>query len=349
MASQVGGRESDPNGLPLMLGDSSTAAVNFGLTGGSFTSVPKNKFLFYVKFFRPDTAGGPNWGEGLGTMVKNIDRPRISFKTQTLNQYNRKRIVQTSHEFESLQLKFHDTVGEEVQRMFIEYYQYYYGDTKINGSGSSVYDVVRGEADRLGQWGFLPPLSEQNNGYFFSHISVYQMYNGLYTQFDLINPKLTTYNPDDFDYSVGALTNEIQIAVDFEGIVYHDSQELTDEMAESFGLSRGRYWDVPDLPTGDQAPGLSLPNNGQGGDFVDAVGGVLGRNLASLVTGQGGQSTSEILGSLSGAFDANRGLAVGKTGLRSIKDLVSGKTQSGKQGAQGLLKGVLYGKPGSII
>jgi len=347
--SATGGRTTDANGLPLMLADSHTASNTFGLGGGQFSNAPKTKFLFYVKFFRPDSQGGSAWERGIGLVVKNVDRPRISFKTETLNQYNRKRVVQTSHEFDALQLKFHDTINESVLQMFSEYYRYYYGDSVVSGAGTSVYDVVTGEPYELGKWGFLPPLEAQNYAYFFSHISVYQLYNGVYTQFDLINPKISQYNPDDFDYSSGAITNEIQISIDFESIVYHDSAPLTAELASEFGIDRAQFWDIQDRYPSSANPGLASNPNSIKGSLGDVVGNVLTQNLASLVTGQGTQSIGGIVSSIAGAYDANRSLAVGQTGLKSLKDLVNGNTQGAKQGAQGLLKGVLFGSPGKFF
>lgn len=348
----AGGRTADPNGLSLMLGDSHAAADNFGLTGTKFLNAPKNKFLFGIKFYRPNNAGGKDWANGVSLAIKNIDRPRVSFRQETLNQYNRKRIVQTGHEFEPLQVKFHDAVNPALREMFVQYYQYYYGDSKINGAGSSgatVYDVVTGTGYELGQWGFHPPLANQDYNYFFSHISVYQFYNGLMERFDLINPKIQSYNPDDFDFSVGNITNEIQMAFDFEGIVYFGAEAITDEIAQDFGFASGQYWDVPnDFPAGS-SPGSALGPNAVSNSLGQNIGNVIGQNLASLITGQGTQSLTGAIASVAGAYDANRGLGVGKTALTSLKNLVSGNTGAAKQGAQGLLKGALYGKPGKLF
>ena len=333
-----------------MVGDSHTASNYYGLNGSKFSNVPKNKFLFYIKFYRPDNAGGSDWLRGVSYAIKTIDRPRVSFKTETLNQYNRKRIVQTGHEFENLNLRFHDSVDPSLRRMFVEYYQYYYGDSKIYSTGgNTVYDVVRGEAYELGKWGFLPPLVDQETGYFFSHIDVYQLYQGAYEKFTLINPKISSYNPDDFDYSSGNVANEIQMTIDFEGITYSDPAEITPDLAAEFGIDRGLYWNVEnDYPEGF-SPGLALNPNAITTDPIDALGNALRRNIGQAITGQGGLSLKNILAEASSAYDANRGLAVGSVGLNSIKDLVNGNKQSAKQGVQGLLKGSLFGKPGKLF
>jgi hypothetical protein len=348
-SSSVGGRNADANGYQLMLADSHTAANNYGLTGSKFTNLPKNKFLFFVKFNRPSAAAGADDLRQVSFAVKNIDRPRVSFEQKTLNQYNRKRVVQTGHTFEALQLKFHDSMNPALRNMFISYYQYYYGDSKINSGSTSVYDVVRAPY-RPGEWGFRPGgMAAGDNGYFFSHISVYQLYNGMVEQFDLINPKISSYNPDDFDYSVAAVTNEIQMAFDFEGIVYQEPVPISAAIIADLGIDRGLYWDVPnDLPS-TATPGSANGSNEISQSLGQVAGQVAFDNIRSLLTGQGTQSLGGIVGSISGAYDANRGLAVGITGVKSIKNLISGNTQSGKQGVQGLLKGALYGKPGKLF
>lgn len=344
----TGSRTTDANGNPIMLADSQTASHVFGFNGGTLQNVPKSKFLFYVKFYRPENQGGSDWLKNVGSVAKTVDRPKITFNQEVLNQYNRKRIVQTSHELESIQIKFHDTVDESVIRMFVEYYQYYYGDSKINDASSSVYDIVTPEPYELGKWGFQPPLVNQNYGYFFSHISVYQLFGGKVIQFDLINPKIVSYNPDEFDYA-GTTTAEIQITINYESIVFHDQTDLTADMITEMKLDAARYWDVEDTPTSFENAGLAINSNEITTTLGDTVVNVLRSNLASLVTGQGTQSIGSMIGSVASAYDANRSLAVGITGTKALKDLVSGNTSSAKQGAQGLLKGVLYGKPGSLF
>ena len=350
VATSTGSSSSDPSGLSLMVGDSHTASVNYGLDGLKFTNVPKSKFLFYIKFFRPTGAGGVDWLKDVSFSIKNIDRPRVTFKTELLNQYNRKRLVQTSHEFEPLQLKFHDTVNPALRKMFVEYYQYYYGDSKIYGTGGdTVYDIVAAEGYNIGKWGFQPPQSDTDTAYFFSHVDVYQLYAGQYEKFTLINPKITSYNPDDMDYSAGTGMNEIQISMEFEGIVYADTAPITAELATEFGIDRGQFWDVPV----DPANGLD-PNSGLGLNTNTA-------NPFNLLASSIQQATSSISGSInsfvgnvSGAYDAAAGLVAGTVGLNSVQQLVNGNSSLGNisntvDQLGGLFDGSLSGGPGGLF
>jgi len=350
--SATGSRSGDSDGNALLLSDSHTAAATFGLTGAQFLNVPKTKFLYYVKFHlaRSQTAGSTqglaDWESGLGMVVKNVDRPRVSFETETLNQYNRKRVVQTTHKYEPIMFRFHDTVSDVVNRMFLAYYQFYYSDSKLETGGTSIYDVVTPEGKDIGKWGFQPPADSSNYGYFFSHITVYQMFSGQYNKFELINPKIRDFNPDELDSSSNS-SSEIQMSFDYENIIYSPTATLDDALKTEMGLTSGKYWNV-------ETPGYTgatygIVNGDPSGDLLDAAGNVLKQNLASLVTGQGTQSVTGIISSVAGQFDANRGLAVGKTAVKSLKNLVNGDVSSAKQGAQGLLKGVIFGSPGKFF
>lgn len=348
--SATGSRSADSNGNQIMLADSHSAANAFGLTGAQFLNVPKSKFLFYVKFHRSKaqeaTGIGGDWDRSVGTVVKSVDRPKIQFKTETLNQYNRKRVIQTSHEFDPIQFTFYDTVAEQVQLMFIDYYQYYFSNSQMEDGGTSVYDVVTGEGKDIGEWGFKPPMAAQNYGYFFSHITIYQLFGGNVSSFDLINPKIRDFNPDEFEVSSNG-TSEIQMSMEYENIVYYQVQPVTEDLIQEMGLDRGQYWDV-ETP-GFEGATYGTVNGDPSGNLGNAVGNVLTQNFASLITGQGTQNLGGIVASVAGQFDANRGLAVGKTAAKSLKDLVSGNTSSAKQGIQGLLKGTLFGSPGKFF
>jgi hypothetical protein len=327
-----------------MLGDSHTSANTFGFYGGQFSNVPKSKFMFYVKFFRPENQGGSAWERGICLALKAIDRPRVSFEQQTLNQYNKKRIVQTSHSFEAVQLRFHDTVDESINLMFQEYYNYYYGDSKNYSEAGALYDVTSPEFNAMGEWGYHPQLADQNYAYFFSHMSIYQLYNGMVAQTDLFNPKIQYFNPDELDYSNGQTSNEVQMGITFEGLAYRSITPITDELAADMGIDRGQYYDLQEsVPTTSvgTATGATDPRGKY--DNFDIAAGVLKDNIAGLVTGK--TKLSEVGAEFLNVADLNRGFVTGKSAIKGISDLVSGQSKSIKP-IKNLITGIKYGKPG---
>jgi hypothetical protein len=62
-------------------------------------------------------------------LVKSIDMPSIKIETNTLNQYNRKRISQPKIVmFEPVKMVFHDVVDGKTLKFWEMYYRYYFGD-----------------------------------------------------------------------------------------------------------------------------------------------------------------------------------------------------------------------------
>jgi hypothetical protein len=272
-----GGQSIDINGRPLMVRDSRLASQNFGLGGSSFTAVPKSKFMFYVRFHRTSTNGASNWEQTLSFAVKSLDRPKIEFDTETINQYNKKRIVQTRVNYSPVNLRLHDTIDNRAQAMFQEYFQFYYGDGKNTNDEDWFYDITLDEFKNSGSWGFIPPSGEPNQTYFFSKVQVYQIYSGRYDQFDLIHPKISSFDPDDLDYANGDTPNEIQMTLEYEGIIQKAlGEELTDELVKEMGLDVSGFYEAGDRPI--LPPGIlkNLPAGAQ-----NRLSGLIGGNSST--------------------------------------------------------------------
>lgn len=250
-----GGQSVDIQGRPLMVRDSRLASQTFGLGGSSFSAVPKSKFTYFVRFHRAVGNSNSSWDQILGLVVKSLDKPKINFDLETLNQYNKKRIVQKRAEFQPMGVRLHDTIDNRVLQMFNDYYNFYYGDRRNSSDDEWFYDVTLDEFINTGQWGFVSPSGEPNQSYFFSKIEVIQFYNGVYDQFDLIHPKLSSFDPDDLDYANTDSPCEIQLTFEYEGIIQRALGEpLTDDMVHTMGLDTSGFYE-----TGDQAivaPGL---------------------------------------------------------------------------------------------
>jgi len=105
----------------------------------AYQYAPKFKFLFHVYFEINPSAyavGLPQFAN-FGLAVKSVKLPSYSFDTHQLNQYNRKRIVQTKIKYDPLDITFHDdnggskdspTAGGAIRNMWYNYYTYYYKD-----------------------------------------------------------------------------------------------------------------------------------------------------------------------------------------------------------------------------
>jgi hypothetical protein len=339
----MSGIENDRQGHPLIVADSHAASQLFGFDGIGLRNVPKSKFMFYVKFHRARSQGGSAWERGLGFVAKSLDRPSVRFKTETLNQYNRKRIVHTDSEFEALNIKFHDTVLEEVQRMFEEYYAFYFNDPTAY-SETVINDIVSQKMDPANPFGLKPLRSSDG---FFSHVTVYQLFNKAVSTFELVNPKIQSFNPDDLDYAQHEGKNEIQVIVEFEGIRYLGVEPLTPELAMEFGLDATQFYDMSDVQSTPAATSYHMGGNGvqTGIDNFD--------NLAnSLINGlESGNDLDDVLfrslgGDSLNTFNKTTGVATAQLGVGGLGNLLKGDVGVA---AETLLGVNIFGKPGDIF
>jgi len=100
-----------------------------------YENAPRFKFLFHV-YFNINTSAIPQLarifdaGEQstIGLLVKNIELPKYKLDVETLNQYNRKRLVQKKIEYQPIKAVFHDDGGDLIRTMWYNYFAYYYKD-----------------------------------------------------------------------------------------------------------------------------------------------------------------------------------------------------------------------------
>lgn len=234
----------DENGRPLFLRDGRLATKNYGLEGSKFTNVPKNNFLFYVNFVMSDG----ETANKVGFVVQKVDRPSLNFTTETLNQYNKKRVVQTKVEYNPLNITFYDTIDNRARLLFQDYFRYYYGDGNKNSDMDWSYDITTSEFFNFpGGWGYLSSEDSPNSSYFFTRIEIYEIYDKQYTRYDIVNPKITQLQNTDLDYTDTSGISEIVLSLIFEGIVYvEDNTPITSEVISLLGLDKSDFFEMWD-------------------------------------------------------------------------------------------------------
>jgi hypothetical protein len=100
-----------------------------------YQNAPKFKYLFHVYFDINPAAAAPDANYGL--LVKSVKLPSFNFEVATLNQYNRKRLVQSKIKYDAVDITFHDDNGTAIgsptavgsmRNLWKAYYNYYYAD-----------------------------------------------------------------------------------------------------------------------------------------------------------------------------------------------------------------------------
>lgn len=204
-------------------------------TDDQFRLLPKQKFLYHVAFGLNEAALKnitlkERHRNEIGMLVKSCDLPNFKIQTETLNQYNRKKNVQTSHKYNEINIKFHDDNMGLVNQLWQNYYSYYFADPtaaqnpgNYNRTATRSFDYVTSPFG-LDNGSTLP---------FFTYITIYQMARHEYVSYKLINPIITSWNHNNLDYSqVGAHDNSVTIA--YEAVSY-GSGSVTAGDPEGFG------------------------------------------------------------------------------------------------------------------
>lgn len=246
------------NGVPLVFRESQYAAKNFKINvTGSYTGnavIPRPKFLFFVKFGISKSAiesnlrgfrGTPaysNIKDGVIFQIKQIDKPKFNIRTETMHQYNKKRVIQTNIEYNPMTINFHDDIGDKVLRFWSDYYEYYYGDggrTQITDWKYDVTDRDFFNGSTNEGWGYRGNfVGGSSNMHFLEYIQLYQFYGSIVTSMKFVRPLITIFDHDNSDYAEGREGTGIRISFDYEGVIYElDGEDVNDdEFDQDFGF-----------------------------------------------------------------------------------------------------------------
>jgi hypothetical protein len=177
--------------------------------------------LFYVVFNR---AGAVEpWQRDIGFLVKSLDQPKVQPKTEELNQYNKKRQIYTGYELSPVAISIYDTADSTVTKMWSQYTKFFFGDFKQTADNFSFDQLGHNMlGDDIGYGLVLPEnnaADEQNSQFFFDTIDIYKVFAQEYTKTTLVRPRISSFDPDDLDYSqMEALTFRMSFV--YEAVLY---------------------------------------------------------------------------------------------------------------------------------
>lgn len=261
----------------------------------AYSYAPKYKFLFHVyldidESAIPSTSSWPK-DHNFGLAVKTVQLPKFTFDLHTMNQYNRKRIVQTKIKYDPVNLVFHDDNANLINKLWHSYYTYYYKDgtqkdpfaNQKGGGGKTdlnkrnLYDA-KVESD---DWGYVGELGAAgsasdilpNKRPFFRAINIYGFNQHNFTLYRLINPMIESFSHDTYDYAAGNGVMEHQMTLQYETVKYYEGGidgRAPAEIVKQFATED--HYDTRVSPIAQ--PGANATILGQGG-LLDAAGGVL--------------------------------------------------------------------------
>jgi hypothetical protein len=269
----------------------------------NYKNAPKYKFLFHVYFdINQDVYNvGLQQGANYGLAVKTVKLPSFNITTNELNQYNRKRIVQTKIKYDPIDITFHDDNGGPagsplsggmIRKLWENYFRYYYNDsTKPNIQIGSRFlntgqaeksvnsfnkrtqysDNVAGDAD----WGYKGETTNSTGVKtpFFKSINVFGFNQHNYVAYMLINPIITRFGHDTYAYAEGNGVMENQMTIDYETVVY-DAGAISGTNPDAIALGFGDPANYDRTPSPITKPGTQNNIFGQSGLLDGGLSGI---------------------------------------------------------------------------
>jgi len=304
-----------PNGLKDYAHASKTFRSN------AYELSPRYKFLFHV-FFNINTGQIPSlqnvFGNGdvasVGLMVKTVQLPTYTVAVDTLNQYNRKRLVQSKIDYNPVQVVFNDDQGDLIRNMWYNYFSYYYKDpsqqyngnpvtngtigalqTLQSGFGYNTRDTYSGDR-QVNDWGYVGESytdGTRNTGAgleggkppFFKDITIYGLSQKRHVSYTLINPMITNWDHDTYDYAQGGGVMTNTMTIRYETVKYGQGAVGGQTPSSTVvGFADPAHYDT--VKSALARPGSTATVFGQGG-LLDAATGTFD-DLALLASGRGG-------------------------------------------------------------
>lgn len=213
----------------------------------NFRLAPKLDFLFHVSFninaaALKDQDLKQRHSKEINMLVKNVSLPKFTLQTETINQYNRKRVVQIQHKFDACTIKFHDDNMGLINKMWQNYYGFYYADSASAASPGSAYArnaYSRAPSNNYG-------LDNKSTGQFFNNITIYQLARHQWFAFKLINPMVASFDHQSMDYSKTNGAHELAMTLNYEA-VHYSTGEISADTPEGFGTE---HYDQTPSPLG---------------------------------------------------------------------------------------------------
>jgi len=201
---------------------------------------PKLSFLYYIKFnINPDAiVDAGSWkstqSKDVGLLVKRIDLPKFQVTTDTLNQYNRKTVVQTKLIYSPISMDFHDDNIDIINKLWINYYKHYFADSNY-GYGNQGVIPTEFRDTKFSETNFQYGIYNNNTKVqFFDSVEIYCLHQQEFTQMTLVNPKITEWAHDTVSQSDSSKPMQNKMSLAYENVLYNYGKISKNESALGF-------------------------------------------------------------------------------------------------------------------
>jgi len=187
--------------------------------------MPKQKFLFYVRFFTDESLffDRANYNERieLNMLVKACDLPRYGMNMEEKIQYNKKMYAATRIQYDPINIVFHDDHADTVNAFWKKYYEYYIADSVSMTNDTTISDTKDDyylSNRRTNKYGMDTPVQRKKP--YLQRIEIFVLHKQRFTSMTLVNPMIGSFNHDNLDAAdgTGIMQNTMQIV--YESVIY---------------------------------------------------------------------------------------------------------------------------------
>jgi hypothetical protein len=197
----------------------------------TYKLAPKFGFLYFVQInINPDAVIDQQWLEQkgsreVGLLAKKVDLPKFTIATETLNQYNRKTVVQTKLNYSPVTIELHDDNTNITHNLWLNYYKHYYADSLQADIGAgTARERTSPDAYRDTKYGVVDYTYGRYDrgtiGDFIKSIDIFVLYQQKFTQYTLINPKINEWAHDGVNQAEGNKVMQNKMQISYENVVY---------------------------------------------------------------------------------------------------------------------------------
>ena len=167
--------------------------------------VPRSKFNFTVSMTHRSSAALGGLSTTLFERISSVSMPSYSVKSMTLNQYNKKRVVQTGIEYAPITMLAYDDRSGQLEKFLKEYSEYYYAGSMNYGTSFIEFNNASAGTKLQEKKNFIQEITivRKNSATDINTIKIY-------------NPLITSIDADTLDYSDSGLV-QYRISFIYEG------------------------------------------------------------------------------------------------------------------------------------
>lgn len=189
----------------LYLNSPTLSTKSFGLENPVlYNNFPLYKFEFVVRIIiNPVSGKDTRMGEALTFIIKHVDLPSITMQTETMNEYNRSRLVYTKTNYSDCNIVLHDVADGKVLRFWQDYFGYYVADSRSFGYGVDTSFI-----------------QDNNRRYMIDKIEIFQFHAGKANKTTLMYPKIIQFKPETLSYEELSGLSQITMAFRPEYVQY---------------------------------------------------------------------------------------------------------------------------------